>query len=41
MEYDRIRGMLENSMLPFQTQAAMMNRRDELKQLGAKAFSIS
>ena len=41
MEYDKIRGLLSNSSLPFQTQANLMNRRDELKQLGAKALSIS
>ena len=40
MEYDRIRGMLENSILPFRTQADIMNRKDELKLLIAKAFSI-
>ena len=41
MEYDKIRGMLESSSLPFQTQAYLMNRRDKLKQLGAQALSIS
>jgi len=41
MEYDKIRGMLEQSSLPFQTQAALVNRRDELQKLGAKALSIS
>jgi hypothetical protein len=41
MEYDKIRGLLENSALPFRTQAELMNRRDELKKLGAKALSIS
>ena len=41
MEYDKIRGLLSNSSLPFQTQAGLMNRRDELQKLGAKALSIS
>ena len=41
MEYDKIRGMLANSVMPFRTQAQLMNRRDELKSLGAKALSIN
>ena len=41
MEYDKIRGILSNSVMPFRTQAQLMNRRNELKSLGAKALSIN
>ena len=36
LEYDKIRGILANSVMPFRTQAQLMNRRDELTKLEQK-----
>ena len=41
MEYDKIRGMLANSVLPGRTGQHLMDRAAELKKLGAKALSIN
>ena len=42
MEYDRIRGILAHSnVTPFKTQASLMNRRDELKKMGAQALGFN
>jgi hypothetical protein len=42
MEYDRIRGILAHSnVMPFKTQASLMNRRDELKKMGAQALGFN
>ena len=42
MEYDRIRGILAHSnVVPFATQASLMNRRDKLKQMGAQALGCN
>lgn len=42
MEYDRIRGILAHSnVAPFKTQASLMNRRDELKKMGAQALGFN
>ena len=37
-EYDRIRGHMENSVLPFQTTAKVRDRKAALETLGARAF---
>ena len=37
-EYDRIRGHMENSVLPFQTTAKVQNRKAALEKLGGKEF---
>ena len=37
-EYDRIRGHMENSVLPFHTTAKVKDRKAALERLGAKAF---
>ena len=37
-EYDRIRGHMENSVLPYQTTAKVKDRKATLEKLGAKAF---
>ena len=42
MEYDRVRGILAHSnVVPFATQASLMNRRDKLKQMGAQALGFN
>ena len=42
MEYDRVRGFLaHSSVVPFATQASLMNRRDKLKQMGAQALGFN
>ena len=40
-EYDRVRGMLQQSMLPSETVKRLKDREDELKKLGARAFGIN
>ena len=40
MEYEKIRGILAHSSLPFQTLEALKERKNELKKLGARAFAI-
>ena len=37
-EYDRIRGHMENSVLPYQTTAKVKDRKAALERLGARAF---
>ena len=37
-EYDRIRGHMENSVMPYVTTAKVKNRKKELEKLGAQAF---
>ena len=37
-EYDRIRGHMENSVLPFYTTAKVKDRKAALEKLGARAF---
>ena len=39
-EYDRIRGQLGNSSLPYTTKLVIMNRKKTLEALGAKAFDV-
>ena len=39
-EYERIQGILAHSRLPSVTLEGLKNRREQLKQLGAKAFSV-
>ena len=39
-EYERIRGILEHSRLPATTVESLKKRKETLKALGAKAFSI-
>ncbi len=38
-EYDRIRGHMENSVMPYVTTAKVKNRKQELEKLGAQAFN--
>lgn len=40
-EYDRVRGMLQQSLLPSETVKRLKDREDELKKLGARAFGIN
>ena len=37
-EYDRIRGHMENSVMPYVTTPQVRNRKKELEKLGAQAF---
>ena len=37
-EYDRIRGHMANSVLPYETVQKVKNRKKELEKLGAQAF---
>ena len=39
-EYDRIRGELGNSALPFTTKLSIVQRKKTLEALGAKAFDV-
>ena len=38
-EYDRIRGHMENSVMPYVTTTKVKNRKTELEKLGAQAFN--
>ena len=37
-EYDRIRGHLENNLLPHETKEKVKNRKRELESMGARAI---
>ena len=40
-EYERIRGILQHSVLPHETKSRLIDREAELKRLGAQAFEIA
>jgi hypothetical protein len=40
-EYERIRGILQHSVLPSETKGRLIDREQELRTLGARAFEIA
>ena len=40
-DYERIRGILQHSVLPHETKSRLIDREAELKRLGAHAFEIA
>ena len=40
-EYERIRGILQHSVLPSGTKGRLIDREQELRRLGARAFEIA